>query len=384
VAAAFSGLTVAFFALAARAVGAWANRVERRPLASSRGGDRARTLHDSLRIADLHDDILLWDRDPLRRSAIGHSDVPRPAEGNVAVEIFSAVTKVPRAASSLRTDADSDILTWLAVASRWPRGTWTSLLQRALRQSTKLMEAAGRSQGRLVVATTRAGLADSLEARRLQPMGSRTVIGLLSTEGLHALEGRPENLDVLFAHGFRCAGLVHLADNDVAGSAHGVARGGLTDLGRHVVARMEERGMIVDAAHASSRALEDLLEAATRPFLVSHGGVQEIQPGPRNLSDDQLRRIADKGGLVGIGFWREAVGDVSPRGVARAILHAVRVAGTEHVALGSDWDGAVTVGVDAGALQAVTAALLDAGMPEEQIRRVMGENALRFLLAHLP
>jgi microsomal dipeptidase-like Zn-dependent dipeptidase len=147
---------------------------------------------------------------------------------------------------------------------------------------------------------------------------------------------------------------------------------------------MERLGMIVDAAHASSEALEDLIATARRPFLVSHAGVQGVCPGPRNLSDEQLRRVAARGGLVGIGFWRDAVGDVSPTGVARSIRHAVRVAGAEHVALGSDWDGAVTVGFEASALSGLTAALLEEGLPEDQIRGVMGENALRFLLAALP
>jgi microsomal dipeptidase-like Zn-dependent dipeptidase len=384
VAAGAGGVAAAFFGLAARVVGSRLNRlapeVERRPVVPP----RARALHDSLRIVDLHDDLLLWDRDPLRRSGAGHSDVPRLAEGNVAVEVFSTVTQVPRASNYLRNDGRSDILPWLAVASRWPPRAWTSRLARAVVQGEKLVEAAGRSAGRLRVATTREELAGALELRAAQPPGGRSVIGLLSTEGLHALEGRTASLDVLFAHGFRCAGLTHLADNGVAGSAHGARQDGLSEHGREVVARMEALGMIVDAAHASARALDDLLAGARRPFLVSHAGVQGVFAGPRNLSDEQLRRIASRGGLVGIGFWREASGDVSPAGVARSIAHAVDVAGVEHVALGSDWDGAVTVGFEASALAALTAALLDQGMAEGQIRRVMGENALRFLLAALP
>jgi microsomal dipeptidase-like Zn-dependent dipeptidase len=384
VAAGAGGVAAAFFGLAARVVGSRLNRlapeVERRPVVPP----RARALHDSLRIVDLHDDLLLWDRDPLRRSGAGHSDVPRLAEGNVAVEVFSTVTQVPRASNYLRNDGRSDILPWLAVASRWPPRAWTSRLARAVVQGEKLVEAAGRSAGRLRVATTREELAGALELRAAQPPGGRSVIGLLSTEGLHALEGRTASLDVLFAHGFRCAGLTHLADNGVAGSAHGARQDGLSEHGREVVARMEALGMIVDAAHASARALDDLLAGARRPFLVSHAGVQGVFAGPRNLSDEQLRRIASRGGLVGIGFWREASGDVSPAGVARSIAYAVDVAGVEHVALGSDWDGAVTVGFEASALAALTAALLDQGMAEGQIRRVMGENALRFLLAALP
>jgi microsomal dipeptidase-like Zn-dependent dipeptidase len=112
--------------------------------------------------------------------------------------------------------------------------------------------------------------------------------------------------------------------------------------------------------------------------------VQALCPGNRNLSDDQLRRLAANGALVGIGFWDAAVCDISPRGIARSIRHALSVMGPGHVALGSDWDGATTVAVDAARLSRLTQALLDEGLSEDEVRAVMGENAIRFLLAHLP
>ena len=386
--AAFFGLAArlavaAFFGLAARLAGARLNRVDtrRRPPPVS---DRARQLHASLRIVDLHDDLLLWARDPLRCSAAGHSDLPRLVAGNVAVEIFSTVTKVPRRQDHLRNSADADAVTLLAIAARWPPRTWRGLLARALHQAARLRVAAARSGGRLVIASSRQELSSALRERAARPDGDRCVVAILSTEGLHAIEGRLEHVDTLFAHGFRCAGLTHFSDNEVAGAAHGVVQGGLTPLGRDVVRRMEALRMIVDVAHASPRAVDDVLEMATRPVLVSHTGVQELCPGPRNLSDAQLRRIAAHGGLVGIGFWDGAVGDITPRGIAASIRHAVEVAGVEHVALGSDWDGAVTVAIDAARLETLTQALLDVGFPEEQIRAIMGENALRFLLASLP
>ncbi len=142
--------------------------------------------------------------------------------------------------------------------------------------------------------------------------------------------------------------------------------------------------MVVDLAHASPRTIDDVLEAATRPVLVSHAGLQSACPGPRNLDDARLKRIADAGGLVGIGFWRGAIGDASPRGIARTVRRAIDVAGAAHVALGSDWDGAVRVAVGPGRLDEVTQALLEEGLPEGAIRAVMGENAIRFLLENLP
>lgn len=373
----------ACFLLVPRVVAAASNRVAL-PAARPSVAPAARRLHETLRVADLHDDLLLWDRDPLRRSRAGHTDLPRLQQGNVAVQVFSTVTRVPWRPDYERNAAGSDSIGVLAAASRWPRSTWRSPLARALHQAAKLRRAEAASRGRLRVVTSRAELSAALDERARQASGPRLVAAILSTEGLQALEGAAEHVDTLFRHGFRSAGLVHFSDNEVAGSAHGAARGGLTALGREVIARMEELRMLVDVAHASPRAIDDALEIATRPVLVSHGGVQAICPGPRNLDDARLRRIADRGGLFGIGFWREAIGEVSVRGVARSVRHAVSVAGVAHVALGSDWDGAVRVAIGADRLPELTQALLDEGLREEEIRAVMGENAIRFLLDHLP
>ena len=348
--------------------------------------EQARALHGTLRIVDLHDDLLLWDRGPLGPHRRGHTDVTRLAEGNVAVEVFSTVTKTPKGQNYERNPSTTDNVTLLAIASRWPPRTYGSLLQRALWQGTKLERTAALSQGRLVLVRTAPDLRNALQRRAefRGPDAERPVIGFLNTEGLHALEGRLEHVDTLAAHGFRMAGLAHFFDNEVAGSAHGEAKGGLTPLGREVIARMERLGMIVDLAHSAPAAFREALMVATRPVVVSHGGVQATCPGPRNLSDDQLRALAANGGLIGIGYWDAAACSTSPRDVARAIRHAVTVAGLEHVALGSDWDGATTVAIDARGLPQLTQALLDAGFTEAEIRAVMGENAIRFLLANLP
>ena len=104
----------------------------------------------------------------------------------------------------------------------------------------------------------------------------------------------------------------------------------------------------------------------------------------RNLSDAQLKRIAAQGGLVGIGFWNTAVCGKDVQAIARAVKHAVSVMGVEHVAYGSDFDGAVTTVIDAAGLPRLTQALLDAGLSAKQIRRIAGENVRDFLLKNLP
>lgn len=375
-----AGALIFFFAVA-RIVGARMNRIDdAKAIAVSA---RADSLHRTLRVVDLHNDLLMWDRDPAARGFTGHTDVPRLVEGNVAVEVFSTVTKTPKGQNYERNGAESDNITLLAVASRWPRRTWDSRLQRALYEAGKLRHAAAVSEGRLAVVTTAAELASALDYRASTP-GIKLVAGILNTEGLQALDGELANLDTLFAHGFRMAGLAHFFDNEVAGSAHGVVKGGLSPLGRRVVQRMQQLGMIVDLAHVSPRAFDDVLEMARRPVVVSHTGVQATCAGPRNLTDDQLRRLAANGALIGIGFWDGAVCDLAPRAIARAIRHAANVAGLSHIALGSDWDGATTVAFGADQVAQVTEALLQEGFSPPEIRAVMGENAIRFLMENLP
>jgi microsomal dipeptidase-like Zn-dependent dipeptidase len=151
-----------------------------------------------------------------------------------------------------------------------------------------------------------------------------------------------------------------------------------------MVERMEVRRMIVDVAHASAATVDDVLDMANRPVVASHTGVRGVADNARNLSDAHLRGIAATGGLVGIGFWETACGGPDVRAIARSIAYAVDVAGVEHVALGSDFDGAVAVPIDATGLVQVTEALLDLGMAESSITKVMGDNALRVLLDALP
>jgi membrane dipeptidase len=204
---------------------------------------------------------------------------------------------------------------------------------------------------------------------------------LFSVEGLHNLEGDIANLARLHAAGVRMAGLTHFFDNELAGSMHGEEKGGLTDFGRQVVRQMEATGMIVDVAHCSRACLVDVMAMARRPVVSSHGGVQAICPGNRNLTDDEIRAIAATGGLIGIGYWDSAVCDISPASIARTIAHVRDVAGIEHAALGSDFDGTVTTAFDTSQLVLLTQALLDSGFSEAEIRAVMGGNALRVIEA---
>lgn len=338
-------------------------------------------LHRRLFVADLHADQLLWGRDPLAKSTRGHVDVPRLQEGHVALQVFSVVTKTPRGMNYDQNTGATDNISLLALAQRWPWATRTSLTARARYQAGRLHDAVQRSGGALTLITSRDTLAAFVQRRNGDPA---QVGALLAIEGLHALDGQLANVDVLFNDGFRLMGLVHFFDNEVGASAHGVTHGGLTPLGRQVVQRLEQKGILVDLAHASTQVIREVLTMATRPVVVSHTGVTATCPGPRNLSDDQLRAIAANGGLIGIGYWDGAVCEPTVANIVKAIRHAIMVAGVDHVALGSDFDGATRTPFDTRGVGAITDALLAAGVPSDDIAKVMGENTRRFLLQWLP
>jgi membrane dipeptidase len=345
-------------------------------------GPAAAALHRRLLVADMHGDALLWGRNLLQRGTRGHVDLPRLREGNVALQAFTVVTKTPHGLNVNRNSADAfDDLTALALLQRWPPGTWTSLGARALHQAGRLREMAERSQGGLVLLRTRADVKALLERR---PRDRALVGAWLGLEGAHALEGDLARLDALDAAGFRMVGLAHFFDNEWAGSAHGVNKGGLTALGRRLVPALEQRHMLLDLAHASPQAFDEALALARRPVVVSHTGVKGTCDNVRNLSDAQLLRVAKGGGVVGIGYWETAVCGRDERAIAAAIVHAVRVAGADHVGLGSDFDGAVAMPFDTTGLPRITQALMSAGLSEADIAKVMGGNVARLLSEGLP
>ncbi len=339
---------------------------------------RAQALHATLQVADMHADTLLWQRSLLAPTRQGQVDLPRLLDGNYALQVFSSVTKTPKNQNYDANPANTDNITALTIADLQPPRTWTSLLQRSLWHAQKLDRYAAASDGQLRVIRSSAQL-DRLLADRTE--GAKVVGAMLSIEGLQDLEGKLANLDTLYGAGFRMAGLAHFFDNDVAGSMHGEAKGGLTPLGRQVVRRMESLGMIVDIAHSSHATIAEVLAMARRPVVASHGGVQATCKVNRNLTDAEIRGVARTGGVVGIGYWDAAICSTRPEAAAAAIAHVRGLVGIDHVGLGSDFDGAVTTGFDSGQVVAITQALLDRGFSDADIAKVMGGNVLRVLRA---
>lgn len=369
---------IGFFGFAPGYVEGSMNQIDGKPLIAV--SDEAKALHKTLNIVDLHSDTLMWNRDLHDSASRGHMDLTRLQEGNVALQLFSSVTKTPKNQNYDGNGADSDNITLLTIAQLQPVKTWSSLVERSLYHAHKRDDAVAASDNAIKAVDT-AGQLDALLATRQRD--KRAVGAMLTIEGLQNLEGKAANLDRLYDAGFRMAGLTHFFDNELAGSMHGLKKGGLTPFGREIVRRMEAKGMIIDIAHLSHKGVAELLAMATRPVVSSHGGVQATCKVNRNLTDDEVRGVAKTGGIIGIGYWDGALCDTSPRAAAKAMKHVRDLVGIQHVALGSDYDGATTVRFDTSQLVQVTQALMDEGFTEAEIRAVMGENALRVIRAGL-
>lgn len=344
----------------------------------------ASAFHQQLVIGDWHADSLLWDRDLLKRSDIGHTDIPRLAAGNVAVQVFTTVTKSPSGQNYSENSAEAfDTITPLVIGQLRPLRTWTSLRERALDQAARLNKMAASAPDQLMVIRSKADLVTVLDN---QSAGGSLVGGLLGSEGAHPLEGDLDNLDRFYDAGFRLMGLTHFFDNELGGSLHGQGGqdSGLTDFGRQVVTRMVEKQMIIDLAHASPQIVRDVLQMqGTRPVL-SHTGIHGNCETPRNLDDGLMKAIADKGGLVGMGYWQDVVCGKTPDDIAASIVAAVSLLGEDAVSLGSDYDGSVDAPFDAEHLSALTHALLMTDLTKAQIAKVMGGNMMAYLAEMLP
>lgn len=343
--------------------------------------ETTRELHDSLTIMDWHADTTLWSRDILEQSDYGHVDLPRMKAGNMAIQMFTTVTKVPKGLNYEQNSADAtDQITQLAVVQAWPFQTWSSLLERALYQARRI-EKATRESSEFYLIKNQQDLEWVLNSRE---QGFKVVGALIGTEGGHPVEGSTLNVPELYRAGFRMMSLHHFFDNRLGGSLHGLTESGLTEFGRAMVTEIEAHKMILDVSHSSPKVVQEVLEITKRPVIVSHTGIYGHCPRKRNLPDDLMLEIASRGGLIAIGFWEEAVCGKTVNDIASAIHYAVDLLGAEHVALGSDFDGAVTTPIDSSQMIALTQALLDNGLSKAEITLVMGANSINFLGRYLP
>jgi membrane dipeptidase len=210
----------------------------------------------------------------------------------------------------------------------------------------------------------------------------------LSIEGAEALAGDITQIDRFIARGVRLVALVHSRDNSLGGSSGG--RGGaLSALGKQLTQRVYERGALVDVSHLSDAAFWDvvpLAKAAGAPIVASHSNARAVCDNKRNLTDEQLQAIAESGGVAGLNLHGKFVHRSKPRleHAVDQVLHMVRVAGIDHVAIGTDFDGGQPVPdlEDASRLPALADALRARGLSPDDVRKVFHANALRVLGSH--
>jgi membrane dipeptidase len=231
------------------------------------------------------------------------------------------------------------------------------------------------------------------------PAGCSVKAGSVRTffafEGSGPLASDPDSLVTWSARGLRIVGLVHTYANELASSSGDLEPKafGLTERGRAFVRRAFALGLLVDVSHASDRAVADVLALAKEAHgvvVATHSNARALADHPRNLTDDQLRGIAETGGVIGVNFH----GPCLARGrratlsdVVAQVQHLAQVAGLDHVAIGSDFEGDIHPPAelaDASRFPRLSAALAKAGFDEPSVRKIFADNALRVLCPPSP
>lgn len=219
----------------------------------------------------------------------------------------------------------------------------------------------------------------------LQFPAAEKIACLLSVEGGEILGESQFMLDLIFELGVRALGLTWNQRNALADGAGEMTNSRLTRFGESVVHRMNELGMIIDVSHLNEAGFWHVLELSNQPILASHSCAYVLCPHRRNLTDEQLRALAQNHGLVGVNFYpsfltQEPVARLSD--VVRHIRHIAEVAGVESVGIGSDFDGIdqTPIGLeDAGTFSSLSDALLDAGFNTQEVKQIMYKNFMRLL-----
>ena len=286
-------------------------------------------------------------------SGRAHVDLPRMAEGGLDAAFFS-----------------------LFVSQHYGEGA------RATARATAMLDEVERQLASLDGAEIARTAAD---VRRIAGEGRAAV--LLGLEGGHALQADTAVLRDLARRGVRYVTLTHTNTNAWADASTDVARwGGLNETGRQLVREMNRLGVLVDLSHVSDAAFADALAVTSVPVVLSHSSARSLHEHARNVTDDMLRALAENGGVVMVNFFPDYVtgGAATLDDVLDHVEHVARVAGADHVGLGSDFDGVPVLpdGLeDVTRLPWLTYGLLERGVSEADVRKILGGNVLRVLEA---
>ena len=329
-------------------------------------------------VADMHCDALLWKRDLLKDNDFGQVDIPKMLKAKVDIQAFTIVTKSPKGQNFDKNTGSSDNISALYFVQGRPT---SSLTKRTISQCEDLFQFAKKSNGEFRVITTSKELKSYISDKKND---QNMTAGFLGVEGAHALDGKLDNVKVLFDNGVRMMGPTHFFDNKLGGSAHGVSSEGLTKFGKDVIKKMVELNMIIDVAHSSPQIIDDIFSITNKPIVSSHTGVKGTCDNVRNLSDKHIKAIANSDGLISIAMFEQAVCGTDAAATAQAIKYTANLVGVDYVALGSDFDGSVITPFDITGLPLIVEELLKLDFAEDDIQKIMGGNVKRFLLNNLP
>jgi membrane dipeptidase len=367
--------------------------------------ERAARLHREAIVIDTHNDITspMTDKDydlgARDTSGQTQTDIPRMKEGGIDAEFFA-----------------------IYVSARYAREGGSA--RRALDMIDDVYEQARRHPGALEMAFT------SDDIRRISKSGK--IAALMGIEGGHAIEDSLAALRMFYKLGVRYMTLTHSNTNNWADSSGDINNAnvkhhnGLTEFGREVVKEMNRIGMMIDISHVADKTFYDVVAVSRAPVIASHSSARALADHPRNMTDDMLRAIARNGGVVMINFYdgfidqrkadfnrrasarQEELNKQFPNDAARveeeikkwraandpgktplSVLidhfdHVAKVAGINHVGIGSDFDGSITppAGMeDISRLPSITFELMKRGYSDEDIKKILGENFLRVMAA---
>lgn len=339
---------------------------------------RAARLHREAIVIDTHNDVTSpmtdegYDLGARDASGKNQTDIPRMKEGGLDAEFFA-----------------------IYVAAKYAKEGGAA--RRALDMIDGVYEQARRHPESLEMAFTTADI------RRLHRAGK--IAALMGIEGGHAIEDSLSALRQFYRLGVRYMTLTHTNTNNWADSAGGIGNpaekrhGGLSDFGKEVVREMNRMGMMVDISHVSDETFQDCIETSEAPLIASHSSCRALTNVPRNLTDEMLRALAKNGGVVMINFYNGFIntdyakpGAPMPTQSAKTATfdmlmahfeHAIKVAGIDHVGIGSDFDGVdgmLPPGMeDVSKLPNITYELLKRGHSDADVKKVLGENLLRVM-----
>jgi len=208
---------------------------------------------------------------------------------------------------------------------------------------------------------------------------------MLGIENGHALDGNIENLYHFAQRGIVYMTLCHNGDNDICDSARGSqTHNGVSAFGRQVISEMNRLGIMVDMSHAGEKSFYDALEMSSQPIVCSHSSCRALCDHPRNLTDDQMRALAAKGGVMQVTLYNGFLvkdGEATIEDAMRHLEHAIDVMGIDHVGLGTDFDGDGGIRGLANSSELIhfTHELMARGFSQEDIQKIWGGNFLRVM-----